>query len=92
MNYIEEKYPNEDYSKYEGKASWNTYLDYAGGNKQFALWLAFTDVRVQKITGGAASLFDLEDFMSFDAFDSGSTPLESAREALANDSLFCVFA
>ena len=65
---------------------WNHYLSYAGNDERFALWLAYADRRVTKMVG--VSLFDLEDALSRDAFDSGMSPKEFALEALENDSLY----
>ncbi len=86
MNYIEMKYPDIDYSKYEDNPSWASYLNYAGNDNQFALFLAFTDKRCRRLIG--VDLFSLEDFMSRDCFDSGMTPQETAVEAILNDDLY----
>lgn len=87
MNYIESKYPNEDYSKYSDLPRWQKYLNYAGGDNQFALWLAFTNSRVNKLIG--VGLFNLEDWLIRDSFDNGDTPQEAAVQAIQNDRLYC---
>lgn len=59
---------------------------YANGDSKFAIWLAAVDTKVQRVAG--VGLFDLGDWLIRDAYDSGFTPTEAAREALAQDDTF----
>ena len=55
-------------------------LDYAGGDDNFALFLAVADNKCQRITG--LSIFDLEDHPWCDEFDDGSSPSEALHGCL----------
>jgi hypothetical protein len=70
--------------------SWTLYgrnwLETAGGDEEFAVWLVHAHLKVSRFAG--VGLFDLEDFNSRDLFDAGVSPGEGAREALENDETF----
>ncbi len=85
-NYISKNHPNVDYSKYADNPQWHEYLKYAGGDNEFALFLAFTDKRCMKLIG--VDLFSLEDSMIRDMFDNGDTPQQAAVATILNDSLY----
>ena len=60
-------------------------IRYSGGDARFALWLYLIDQRISRRYG--LSLWDLEDWMSRDAYDAGMSPAEGAREAMGNDDI-----
>lgn len=58
-------------------------LDYAGGDEHFALFLAVADSKCQRITG--LGVFDLEDYLWRDAYDSGLSPSEALHGCLVDN-------
>jgi len=57
-------------------------------NLSFERWLELVDIEVEKILG--VGLAELSDFPSRDTYDSGASPAEGARAALADDDLVSI--
>ena len=55
------------------------HLRYAGGDREFAMFLLVADARCQRRLG--VSIFDLEDACWRDFYDDGLTPAEALRAA-----------
>lgn len=62
------------------------WLHYAGGDEDYALWLALCDRRCSRMTG--IGIFDLADWRWGDAFVEGYSPAEAVRECLSEDDLY----
>lgn len=62
------------------------FLEAAGGDKDFALWMMLADGRVARRIG--LGMFDIADWTWADAFESGTSPDEAAVEALSADDTF----
>lgn len=77
---------NLDAARNANTGGWNHYLSYAGNDERFALWLAVVERCISRMVG--IGLFDLEDCLMYDAYESGMSPKEFALEALQNDSLY----
>ena len=60
-------------------------MDYAGGNAEFALWMAVVDQRMMKLIGLTSQ--DLADFPSRDLYEDGLTPREGVQACLAYNDL-----
>ena len=60
--------------------------EYDNGDDRFGLWLALVDARISRAYG--IGLFDLADWNMYDAYESGSSPAEGAREALESDDTY----
>lgn len=52
---------------------------------EFEQWLEKVNRQVQRITGGMISIYDLADFLYYDAYEDGATPSEVAYEVLENE-------
>lgn len=73
-----------------GLGAGTDYLDHAGGDEHFALWLAIADARAVRICG--LGIFDIGDWTWADAYEDGWDPREAAIEALrADDTMGALF-
>lgn len=70
------------------KGMWTQYIDYANGDERFALWLRLVDRRVQRMTKGVVTMFDLADWNSRDTFDAGCSPAEGVDAIADYDDMF----
>lgn len=63
-----------------------TYLEYGGGNRDFAAYLALCDRICSRLIG--VGIFDIADWNWHDAFDGEQSPREAVTEALSEDDTF----
>jgi hypothetical protein len=59
------------------------WLDEAGGDSEYAIWLVLCDQRCARAVG--VGIFDLADWTWADAFESGASPADAVREALSEE-------
>jgi hypothetical protein len=92
MNWITQQDPGKVAANIEklAAANWTTggrnWLDYAGGNQDYALWLALCDSRCSRLIG--LGIFDLEDWRWGDAFEGDYSPRDAVMECLSEDSIY----
>lgn len=65
------------------------YLQHAGGNADFALYLQQADRKCIRFVG--IGIFDIGDYLWHDAYDGGVPTGEAVREALENDDTYGAF-
>ena len=72
-----------DPAKVEAKAATvsSQWLNYAGGDRYFALWLAIADRHVARKIG--LGIMDLADICYRDLYDDGVSPKDAAAEAIS---------
>jgi hypothetical protein len=92
MNWISEQDPAKVESNKAKlrEANWTTgsrnWLEVAGGNEDYALWLALCDRRCSRMIG--LGIFDLEDWRWGDAFEGDYSPRDAVMECLSEDSIY----
>jgi hypothetical protein len=59
---------------------------YSNGDPYFALYLHIADRKCGNAVG--LSIFDLADYLWYDAYENGTTPSRAVREALEGDDTF----
>lgn len=60
----------------------DAWIEWAGGDREFALWLIYCDKRVTRAVG--LGLRDMEDWLWRDAYDNNVTPANAVIDAFAN--------
>jgi hypothetical protein len=71
---------------FRSSPQYTRFMEYAGDDESFALWLRLADRRVGRLVG--LGVFGIGDWSWRDAYDAGMSPLDAARDALAEDDTF----